>query len=185
MTIVLDKVTHARQSAQRSRQFVAVQSSVFRESEWQIAIAAGTRAIDDRALRAIHRLQAELFTLGFDDEHVVAIEVPVTRLLPEVLADDDRRRDLLIATTLLHLAHGALKGAPESLPLRMPEGTPGRNVVEREEVERYAELAMIALARLIATPEILIKMLLRLPRGAIDSLQHRAIVLPAPVRTGD
>ena len=185
MAIVLNEVAHACEAAERSGEFIAVESSVFREPEWQIAIAAGTRAIDHGALRAVHRLEAELFTLGFNDEHVVAIEIPVARLLPEVLAHDNRRGDLLIAASLLHLAHRTFERAPESLPLRVPEGTPGRNVVEREEVERNAELAMIALARLIATPEVLVDLLLCLPCGAIDALQHRSIVLAAPIRASN
>ena len=158
-----------------------MQSTIFRESQRQITVAARARAIDHGALGAVHRLEAELFTLGLDDEHVLAIEIPVARLLPEVLADDDRRRDLLIAAAILHLTHRTFERAPESLPLRVPEGTPGRDVVEREEVECYAELAMVALAGLITAPQVLVDLLLRLPRGAIDALQHRSIVLPAPI----
>ena len=181
MPIVLDEVAHAREAAQRSRKFVAMEATIFRESQWQITIAASTRSVDHGALWAVHRLQAELFTLRLDDEHVVAIEIPMARLLPEVLAHDDRGGDLLIAASLLHLAHRTFERAPKSLPLRVPEGAPGRDVVEREEVQRDAELAMIALARLIATPEVLVDLLLRLPCGAIDALQHRSIVLAAPV----
>ena len=170
MAIVLDEVAHARKSAERSGQLVAMESSVLGEPQRQVAIAARAGAIDHGALGAVHRLQAELFTFGFDDEHIVAIEIPVARLLPEVLADDDRRGDLLIAASLLHLAHRTFKRAPESLPLRVPEGTPGRDVMEGEEIERDTELAMIALARLIPTPQILVKLLLGLPCGAIDAL---------------
>ena len=67
----------------------------------------------------------------------------------------------------------------------MPEGAPGRYVVEGEEVERDAELAMVALAGLITAPEILVNLLLRLPRGAIDALQHWPIVLAAPIRASN
>ena len=44
---------------------------------------------------------------------------------------------------------------------------------------------MIALARLIAAPQVLVDLLLGLPCGAIDALQHRSIVLAAPVGPGN
>src|SRR5258708_15813147 len=42
---------------------------------------------------------------------------------------------------------------------------------------------MVALQGLFQPPEILIEFLLREPRCAVDALQHRAMLVPAPVGT--
>ena len=185
MSVVLNEVAHARQAAQRPREFVAVQPPVLCEAQRKVAVAARLCLIDDGALRAVHRLQAELLTFRFNDEHVFAVELPVSRLLPETLADNDRRGDLLITARVLQLAHRALKCAPEELPLRMPEGAARRDVMEGEEVERHTESSVVTLLHLVATPDELVKLLLRVPAGAVDALQHRPIALATPVRTSD
>ena len=185
VSVVLNEVTHARQAAQRPREFVAVQSTVLCEAQRKVAVAARLCLIDDGALRAVHRLQAELLTFRFNDEHVFAVELPVSRLLPETLADNDRRGDLLITARVLQLAHRALKCAPEELPLRVPEGAAGGDIMEGEEVERHTESSVITLLHLIATPDELIELLLCVPGSPVDALQHRPIALATPVRTSD
>ena len=109
----------------------------------------------------------------------------MSRLLPETLADNDRRGDLLITARVLQLAHRALKCAPEELPLRMPEGAARRDVMEGEEVERNTESSVVTLLHLIASPDELVELLLRIPAGPVDALQHRPIALATPVRTSD
>ncbi len=108
----------------------------------------------------------------------------MTGLAPELLGHDDGRRDLLIAAPLLELAHGGLERAPDALALRMPERRPGRHVVEREQVERHAEPAVVALLRLFAAPQVGVELFLRRPRGAVDALEHRALLVAAPVGPG-
>lgn len=162
-----------------------MQSSVLCEAQRKVAVAARLRLVDDGTLRAVHRLQAELLAFRFNNEHVLAIELPVSRLLPEALADNDRRRDLLIAARILQLAHRALKCSPEELPLRVPEGAPRRDVMEGEEVKRHTESSVVTLLHLVATPDELVKLLLRVPCGPIDALQHWSVALAAPVRTSD
>ena len=185
MSVVLNEVAHARQAAQRPREFVAVESPVLCEAQREVAVAACLCLIDDGALRTIHRLQAELLTFRLNDEHILAVELPVARLLPEALADNDRRGDLLIAARVLQIAHRALERAPEELPLRMPEGATRRNVMEGEEVERHTESSVVTLLHLIATPDELVKLLLRVPGGPVDALQHWSVALSTPVRTSN
>ncbi len=56
--------------------------------------------------------------------------------------------------------------------------------MEREEVELAAELAMVALLRLLDPPQVLIELFLRVPGGAVDALEHRPRLVAAPVGAG-
>ena len=57
--------------------------------------------------------------------------------------------------------------------------------MEAEQVQLDAEAAVVAQLGLLPTPEVLIQLLLRGPDGAVDSLEHRALRVTAPVRAGD
>src|SRR2546428_3465415 len=143
-------------------------------SRWYLPVRAHPAPVDVRALRAVHRLEAERLVLGLDEEHVVPVEVPVAGLLPEPLVDERRRVDLDVAAAGLELAHGRLQRAVEGPALRMPERRAWRDVVEAEQVELDPEPPVVSLLRFLATPEVVLELLLRRPDRAIDPLEHRA-----------
>ena len=58
-------------------------------------------------------------------------------------------------------------------------------VGEREEVELDAELAVVAPLGLLEAVQVLVERGLRLPRGAVDALEHRALLVAPPVRARD
>ena len=185
MGIVGHEMPDAGQARQRSRQLVAVELAVLGQPQRQLSIRAHPAAVDVGRLGAVHRLEAERLVFGLDQEHVLAVEVPVTGLLPELSMDQRRGVDLLIAPTRLELAHGILEGPVEGPALGMPESGAGRDVVEAEQVELDAKAAVVAQLGLLPTPQVFIQLLLRGPDGAVDSLEHRALRVTAPVRAGD
>src|ERR1700722_13428534 len=64
----------------------------------------------------------------------------------------------------------------------MPEDEAATGLLlDREEIELGAELAMIASSRLLETRQILFKFLAVVPRRAVDALQHRLVLVPAPI----
>src|SRR4051812_24836548 len=63
----------------------------------------------------------------------------------------------------------------------MPESRPRRHVVETEQVELDAEAPMVALLRLLAAPQVGVEILLARPRRAVDALEHRALLIAAPI----
>ena len=67
----------------------------------------------------------------------------------------------------------------------MPEGHAGRFVLEVEQVELLAELAMIALLGLFQAVQIGVEFLLVAPGGAVDALQHGVARIAAPVGAGE
>ncbi len=141
--------------------------------------------VDDRALGAVHRLERERLALGLDEEHVVPVEIPVAGLLPELLVDQHRGADLVVAAPVLQLAHRRLERPPDPPALGVPEGRPGADVVEAEQVEGDAQAPVVALAGLLAAPQELVELLLGLPDRPVDPLQHRPLLVAPPVGTGD
>src|SRR4029077_11467608 len=70
--------------------------------------------------------------------------------------------------------------------LGVPHRETGSDLLgKREEVERQTELAVITLLGLDEAVEVLVERGLRLPRGAVDALQHRRLLVAAPVRARD
>ena len=80
--IVLDELADPGKPAEGPRSLVSMQPAKVAVTERQVAIGTQVRAVDECALRAVHRLEAEGLALGLDQEHVVAVQVPVARLPP-------------------------------------------------------------------------------------------------------
>ena len=174
MTVVLDELADAGEARQRPRSLVPMKPAVLGVAERQVAVRTEPALVDERALRAIHRLERVRLTVDVEDEHVVAVVVPVAGLLPDAVAHEDRGRDLVVAVALLELAHRAFERPPDPLALRMPERGTRRDVMEAVQVELDAEPAVVALLRLGAPPEVAVQLLLRRPDRAIDPLEHRS-----------
>ncbi len=151
--------------------------------ERQVAVGAQLALVDERALGAVHRLEAEGLALGLEDEHVVLIVGPVARLLPELLVDDQRGADLLVAAAVLDLPDRGFQGPPQALALGVPEGGAGADIVEAVEIELHAQTAVIAALRLLAPVQVGVQLFLAGPDGAVDPLQHRPLLGAAPVRS--
>ena len=69
-----------------------------------------------------------------------------------------------------------------TIPFGCQNGMPGRAVVEVEEIELLAELAMVAALRLLQPLEVRVEILLRVEGGAVDPRQLRVLLVAAPVR---
>jgi hypothetical protein len=113
---------------------------------------------------AVHRLDAELLLLEADEEHVVLEELVVARRLVELGAVDERRDDLGVAVAGVEPAHVVDERVDDDRALRMEERRARRDRVDREEVERGADAAVIALLRLLDALEIRVEVLLAGPR---------------------
>ena len=71
-------------------------------------------------------------------------------------------------------------------PLGWNTARPRADLVgEAEQVELDAELAVVALGRLLEAVEVRLERLLRVPRRAVDALELRVALLAAPVGAGD
>src|SRR5450759_1738573 len=185
MGIVRDEVADAGQARQRAGAFVAMQPPEVGEAERQVAIGPQLALVYERALRAVHRLEAEGLALGLEYEHAVLVVGPVARLLPQLLVDEHGRRDFLVAAPVLDLADRGLEGTPQALTLGMPKGRAGADVVEAEQIQLNAETAMVAALGFLAAVKVAVQLFLRGPDRAVDALEHRPFLRAAPVGARD
>ena len=84
------------------------------------------------------------------------------------------------------LAAVVLHQLADDRTLRVPHGETAAELVrEAEQVELGRQLAVVALLGFLETVEVLGERGLALPCRAVDALQHRALLVAAPVRAGD
>ncbi len=162
-----------------------MEPAVLGQAEGQVPVRAQVAAVDDRALGAVHRLEAVFLALDVEPEHALCVQVPVAGLLPELPVDELRSADLLVAAPPLELAHRPLEDPPDALTLGVPEGRARADIVEAEEIELDAQPAMVALLRLGPAPEVAVELVLGGPDRAVDALEHRALLVAPPVGAGD
>ena len=136
--------------------------------------------------RAVHRLERHLlaFVGALDEEHVLAVVLPVARHLPQRLVENDRRLDFLVAGREQDAAHVIGQRVVQRRSLRQPERGARRPRVEDEQLLIAADLAMVALLRFLQTVEVLLQLLFRQERGAVDALHRLVAGVALPVRVG-
>ena len=120
-----------------------------------------------------------------DDEHVLAILAPVAGLLPLARVHQLRRLHLAIAGRVEPAAHIGFELAPDDIALGVPEDRAVRLGLEVEQVHLLADLAMVALGRLLEPDEMRVELLPVEPAGAVDARQHRVLLVAAPIGARD
>ena len=151
MRVVLRKAAHAEHSMQRAGQLVAVYQTQFAIAQRQIAIGMRVELIGQDAAWTVHGLDGEILTVDNGGIHVLFIVIPVTGGLPQRAAHDLRRGDFDIAPLAMDIAPEIDQGVFQDHALRQIEREARRFVAEREQIQLAAQLAMIALFRLLNT----------------------------------
>ena len=119
-------------------------------------------------------------------EHAVGEPVEVARDVEELGLGDVRRVHEHVAALFVALARVLLHHPADDAALRVEHREAGADLVgEREQIELDAELAMVAPFGFFDAMQVLVERLLRLPCGAVDALEHRALFVAPPVRARD
>ena len=96
------------------------------------------------------------------------------------------RVDEVVARLDVTLPRVVLHDPADRAALRVEDREPGTDLVrEREQVELRAELAVVAALGLLEPVQVLLERLVALPRGPVDALEHRALLVAPPVRARD
>ena len=132
----------------------------------------------------VHRLDAELPLLDLREVHVLAVVLVVAGDLEQLGVIDLRGHDLVVPAAAVLLPEIREKPVVDDGSLRQEERGCRRERVEREELELPAELAMIPRPRVFQPLEVLVELLLRQERSAVDALEHRVLLVPLPVGAG-
>ena len=101
---------------------------------------------DLNVTRAVHRLERERFVFfgDFRDKHILAIFIPMARLLPKFAVHQHRRLDFLITIFKLAAAHIVLQQAVKRPAMSMPKGLTLRLFLEVEQIKLTPKAAMVA-----------------------------------------
>ncbi len=133
--------------------------------------------------RAVHGFTGHGFVFTVDDEHIIPVMVPVTGALPQRRAQNPRRGHLLIPAGLLQPSREVLQETVEYPSLRMPEEESGCLFPKREQIQLTAQFAMIPFGGLFQLMKIGVQFAFLRPSSPVDSLQHNALGIAAPVGT--
>jgi hypothetical protein len=161
-----------------------VEGRLLVEAQRQIAVAARLAGEDQHVARAIHGLHGHLLLVVVDEEHVVAVVLPVARGLPQRLVEEQRRLQLDVAVRQQHVAHVVGDRVVDGGALGQPERRARRPRMELEEAEVLAQLAVVALLRFLDAVQVFFELLLREEGSPVDAL-HRLVLgvaLPVGVR---
>ena len=183
--VVLREAAHAEQAVQCARKLVAVHEAQLADAHRQVAVRVRLRLVHQHAARAVHRLDRVVFAVDDGRVHVVLIVVPVAGAVPQRLIQDDRRGDLHIAVALVDLAPVVDQRVAQHHALRQEEREARALLREHEQAEVAAELAVVALLRLLEHREVLVERALLRERNAVDALEHLVLRVAAPVGAGD
>ena len=178
---------HARQAAQLAGFLVAPHRAELGNAQRQLAIAVLLVLVDLDVVRAVHRPQDELLIARLHDrEHRVLVVVPVAGGLVHVDFGGVGRDDVLVAAFELQVRDPAFQLASDGGALRQPERQAGADQVrEREELELLADAPVVASLGVLDRFEVVLELVLGLPGRAVDALEHRALLVAAPVRARD
>ena len=135
--------------------------------------------------RAVHRLEGEKALLALGYEHILLIFCPVAGAFPQSLRHTERSTYLHIAVGLDLGAHIVLQDTVNSPSFRMPEDLARVLFVDMEQVKLLAYLAVVPLCKLLKVLEIEPQVLRVCECCSIDSLEHRALLVPSPVGSCD
>jgi hypothetical protein len=157
-----------------------------RMSQRQRLVGTQRALIDQDVERAVHRLEHVVGLLDLDlAEHVLPVKTGVAGDVPEVLVRDVRRVDHLIAALEGLGAQPVLHDEPHAPALRVPEDEArAGELLDGEQAERGAQLAMIAFLGFLQHLEVLLELVLGGPGRAVDALEHRVLLVAAPVGAG-
>ena len=105
-------------------------------------------------------------------------------LFPQHAVDNLRAANFLIAIIAIHGTHVLLDHLPHRPTLGVPEHHTGCFILHMEQIKLLAELAMVALLRLIQTEQVSFQIFFLRPCRTVNTLQHLVLGIAAPISTG-
>ena len=185
--VVLGEAAHAEQAVQDAAALVAIDGAEFGETDGKIAVAVEFRFVDEDVAGTVHGLELVFGFFDFDRaEHAVLVEIGVAAGLPEVQAHDVRSVDKVVAASEKFVAQPVFDDFADEAAFGMPEDEAGAGfVLDAEEFELGAKLAMIAALGFLEAMEIFVQLFFCKEAGGINALELRIAFLAFPVGASD
>ena len=177
---------HATQPADDAGALVAVHRAELCQAHRQVAVAVEAVAVDEDVVRAERGAKHHLFVLQLHGwEHIVLEVLPVAGAFVELAFGDVRRVDVGVAGLAFQVCDELLQQAAHCRALRQPERQAGADrLVGSEELQLAAKAAMVAPLRVFDALQVRVQLLLRFEERAVDALEHRVVLVAAPVGAG-
>ena len=154
--VILGEAAHSQQAVQHAAALIAVDRTAFGIAQRQVAVRTRVALVNVQVEGAVHRLEVILLALDIHrGVHVFFVKVQVPAGFPKLRLADVRRIDkivvgqhvLLVPEILDQLAHHGSFG--------MPQNQPGADlIIDAEQVEIAAQLAMVAALGLFQFPQV-------------------------------
>ena len=130
----------------------------------------------------IHGFQDVLLCLDIHRVHILGVVIEMPGCLPQIRLGDVRRKHELVPALVVLIPEVALDRVADHGALGVPEHEPAAGLLaDLEEVQRLAELAVIAFLGLGQTGQIRIELLLLEECRGVDPLEHRPGRVAPPV----
>ena len=147
--IVLGKATHPHQPMQCAGQLMPVHNAQLAHTQRQILVGVHFVLIHQNTAGAVHRLNGKVLVVNNGGVHIFFIVVPVTAALPQLAAEDNGSRDLLIPGSRVDLAPVVDQLVLEDHTLGQEEREPGTFLHNGKQLQLLAQLAVIPLLGLL------------------------------------
>ena len=185
--VILREAAHAEQAVEHAGALIAVDRAQLAQAHRQIAVAVLLILINQDVEGAVHRLELVFGVVQLHArEHVGGVKIGVAGGLPEIEARHVRRVHQRVAAPQILVAHPVFELLADDAALGMEEdkSRPGQ-LLNAEQVEILAELAMVALLGFLDLLEMRVELFGGEKSGAVNALQLLILLTALPVSAGD
>ena len=170
-----------------ARLLVAIDGPELRDPHRQIAKAGRLALKETDMVRTVHGPQLPLLVLHLGGRiHRVPIALQVSADLVELQAGDVGGFHVLVALAALETQDELLHLVADGRPLGSQQRqAAAHHLVDQEEIEFLAQLAMVTFGRLLEHLEVRVELRLRRKGGAVDASQLLVLLAPLPVGAGN
>ena len=181
MGIVLSEAAHAHQAVKLTGFLMTMYQSQLTDPQGQVTIRTGLGFVHQHAARAVHGLHRIILVIDHRGVHIVSVMIPVSGGLPELPAQNDRRRNFLISLSVMQLSPVIDQDVFQHHSLGKEERESGALFHDRENAQFLSQLAVVALFRFLDPVQIFLQLLLIREAGSIDSGEHLVLLAASPV----
>jgi len=186
MRVVLRELAHAQQAVQHAGLFMAVHDAELEIPLRQFTITAQMRIVNEHVRNAVHGLDAVHIAFNLREIHIFTVVGVMAGLFPQLTAQNLRALHKLIAALDMFAAQEIFKNRAEQHPLGQPEDhTGGHILMEREQIELLAELAVVAALGFLDAVQVFLEILGVGKGRCVDAGKHTVLFVAAPVRPGN
>mmetsp|Transcript_13418 Transcript_13418/g.29139 ORF Transcript_13418/g.29139 Transcript_13418/m.29139 type:complete len:376 (-) Transcript_13418:296-1423(-) len=186
MSIVLSEATNAHQAMKSAGSLITVHGPELSPTDWQIAIRSKLILVHEAVEGAVHGFDLIFLILHLHLlKHAIAVKVVVARGFPQIqIGNVGRVNNVVIVVNVFRLPKFFNVPAYDR-PFGMPKYKTTTSIfLNGKQIKLLSKDAMVALLRLLHHLLVPLELAGILPGRGINALEHFAILVAPPIRTG-